>query len=177
MKKNQRSEVKCLLEPKKKANSVHFQKWNMLYQCINLNQQPPKNENKKHGRWMQIAFIWLIWNLVVKTATTPELNSCNCVKKVKMVRYLHCCKSAVIKELKNLPDMVEAQCKVTLWESFSLSNLICPLLVFFTFLPSDSLRLYVLSFLYFFVLLLSSLLTSSQPQCVIITSSTALMAQ
>lgn len=66
---------------KKKANLVHFQKWNMLYQYINLNQQPPKNENNKHGRWMQIAFIWLIWNLVVKIATTPELNSCNCVKK------------------------------------------------------------------------------------------------
>lgn len=125
---------------KKKANLVHFQKWNMLYQCINLNQQPPTNENKKQreGRWMHIAFIWLIWNLVVKTSTTPELNSCNCVKK--RLKWSDICTAVSLQCLKSLKTYLiwwkhNAKLLSALWESFSLCNLICPLLLFFLFCP------------------------------------------
>lgn len=121
---------------KKKANLVHFQKWNMLYQCINLNQQPPTNENKKQREVDADCFYLINLKSCCENSYLAWIELMQlCEKKVKMVRYLHCCKSAVLKELKNLPDMVKAQCKVTLWESFSLCNLICPLLVFFLFCP------------------------------------------
>lgn len=121
---------------KKKANLVHFQKWNMLYQCINLNQQPPTNENKKQREVDAYCFYLINLKSCCENIYHAWIELMQlCEKKVKMVRYLHCCKSAVLKELKNLPDMVKAQCKVTLWESFSLCNLICPLLLFFLFCP------------------------------------------
>lgn len=121
---------------KKKANLVHFQKWNMLYQCINLNQQPPTNENKKQREVDAHCFYLINLKSCCENSYHAWIELMQlCEKKVTMVRYLHCCKSAVLKELKNLPDMVKAQCKVTLWESSSLCNLICPLLVFFLFCP------------------------------------------
>lgn len=100
---------------KKKANLVHFQKWNILYQCINLNQQPPTNENKKQREVDADCFYLINLKSCCENSYHAWIELMQlCEKKVTMVRYLHCCKSAVLKELKNLPDMVKAQCKVTL---------------------------------------------------------------